>query len=210
MVRQRVEDRTLLYVFKCNTCQRSMYFDQGTSFREASCKYCHGRAIYVGPAYAEIGESLEESQTAYDVEEKTAGMPVSDECCQWHSFSRGIAGMGPEAPTYMTDTGGKHSDTGYRFDTIDPKSMFVMARILDRGGKKYGDDNWRSISVRDNINHALAHLEAHLAGDDSDDHLGDAFCRTMFALAVHLQGGPVVKTKDTTTYDLPQLRSKGI
>lgn len=237
MARPNDKDRILLYQFQCSTCKRSMFMDQGTSFREASCKYCNGRAEYTGPAYAEImdADSVNPDPPSSD-EEKSNTVEV-DECCKWHNFSRGIPGMGPDAPTYTTATGGRHSDTGYRFDLIDPKAMFVMAGILERGAKKYGADNWRSITVGDNINHAMAHLTAKLNGDDGDDHLGDAFCRTMFALGVHLQGGPLrgatldsigqaiyenrrARARDDhdrhmnrsphDSYELPELRGKGI
>lgn len=98
-----------------------------------------------------------------------------------------IAGIGPEAPTVVNEKGGKQSALDYRFDLIDPKTMFVLAGILSDGAKKYGEWNWKKLSKEDNINHALSHLFAALDNDPQDDHLGHAFCRVMFALSQELE-----------------------
>lgn len=106
----------------------------------------------------------------------------------WTDFIKRAAAA--DAPTAVNEMGGKQSDTGTRFDLIDPKALFSMAAVLDYGAKKYGADNWRAISVHDHINHAIMHAYAWLDGDTSDDHLGHFLCRAMFAQAVELQGGP--------------------
>jgi hypothetical protein len=43
-------------------------------------------------------------------------------------------------------------------------------------------DNWRQIPRVDHLNHALAHIHAHGAGDTQDDHLAHSACRLLFAL----------------------------
>lgn len=98
---------------------------------------------------------------------------------------RTIDGMGTDAPISTNCRGGKQSVLPYRFDLMDGPSMFALARVLAEGAQKYGDNNWRQIDSRDHINHALAHLYAHLAGDVQDDHLTHALCRVLFATAVH-------------------------
>jgi hypothetical protein len=85
--------------------------------------------------------------------------------------------------------------TDFGFACTPPKALFAVAKILHRGAKKYGKDNWRGISVQENLNHAEGHIRAWLAGDGSDDHLGNVCCRTIFALAVYLQGGPIKQKK---------------
>jgi hypothetical protein len=97
-----------------------------------------------------------------------------------------LAGIGPDAPTIQNERGAKESQTQYRFDLIDARALFRLAHILDYGAKKYGDNNWRGLPLDTNINHALIHIYAHLAGDTQDDHLGHALCRLHFALAIHL------------------------
>lgn len=94
----------------------------------------------------------------------------------------------PDAPTTINEFGGSQSDIPVRFDLIDANAMFEMAKVLDHGARKYGEDNWRLISVRDHLNHLLMHTFAYLAGDDSDEHLSHILCRATFAQGVALQG----------------------
>lgn len=98
-----------------------------------------------------------------------------------------VDGMGPDAPTIIAANGAKQSHAPYAFTSIDPLALLRVALIQQQGDSKYGPDNWRRLPERDHINHALAHLFAHLAGDTSDDHLGHAAVRTLFALAVNLR-----------------------
>lgn len=94
----------------------------------------------------------------------------------------------PDAPTTTNERGGSQSDIGVRFDLIDAKALFEMAKVLDHGAKKYGEDNWRLIPVQEHLNHLLMHTYAYLAGDESDDHLSHILCRATFALGVKIQG----------------------
>lgn len=106
-----------------------------------------------------------------------------------------IPGVGPDAPKTENEYGGRQSQSPYRFDLIDPAALFAMAEILAKGAQDYGEDNWRAISAVENVNHAIQHLYAYLAGDtqegDPEQHLRRAFCRVHFALGVKLQGGPI-------------------
>lgn len=102
-----------------------------------------------------------------------------------HSISA-IAGV--DAPTITNDQGGSQSLIPVRFDLIDAKALFEMAKVLHTGAEKYGEDNWRLISVNDHINHGIMHAYAYLAGDKSDEHLSHLLCRATFALGVSLQG----------------------
>lgn len=95
-----------------------------------------------------------------------------------------IPGVGTDAPVTVNEAGGKQSHLSYAFHLVDPKVMFVLANILFTGAEKYGEWNWRKISLEDNLNHALSHIYAYLAGDTSDDHLGHALCRLMFATSL--------------------------
>lgn len=98
----------------------------------------------------------------------------------------GIQGVGPDAPTITTPEGGKHSHSPYAFHLVDAKALFSVAKVLSEGAEKYGEDNWRLIPVKDNLNHALQHIYAYLAGDTQDEHLAHAAFRTLFALAIEL------------------------
>ncbi len=98
-----------------------------------------------------------------------------------------VDGVGKDAPTVVNENGGKQSKVLYRFDLLAPEAMFEMTKVLKEGADKYGDDNWRSIPVRDHLNHLIIHAYAYLAGDTSDDHLSHIMCRAMFAQAVDIE-----------------------
>lgn len=95
--------------------------------------------------------------------------------------------VSPDAPATTNEHGGSQSDIPVRFDLIDAKAMFEMAKVLDHGAKKYGPDNWRLIEVNDHLNHLLMHTFAYLAGDTTDEHLSHILCRATFALGVSLE-----------------------
>jgi hypothetical protein len=99
-----------------------------------------------------------------------------------------VKGVGKDAPMVVNEHGGKQSKVEYAFDQLDPLAMFQLAGIIQKGAEKYGRDNWKKITTKEHLNHALQHIFAHLAGDKQDDHLGHAFCRLMFAIVVDRDG----------------------
>lgn len=62
-----------------------------------------------------------------------------------------------------------------------------MCHVLWTGAQKYGSDNWRGITVEENLNHLLAHVYGYLSGDRSEPHLANIMCRAMFAQAKDLR-----------------------
>lgn len=96
-----------------------------------------------------------------------------------------IFGVEPDAPVTTNENGGMQSDTPYAFHMLPTSALFAAADVCAYGAKKYGetfnDRNYTKISTVEHINHAIQHLYAYLAGDTSDDHLGHAIVRTMFA-----------------------------
>jgi len=90
--------------------------------------------------------------------------------------------LGPEAPIQVNERGGQQSAIPVRCDLLPPKAILEVAATLAPAAIKYGEDNWRKIPRKDHLNHALAHIFAHLAGDDADDHLNHAACRLLFAM----------------------------
>lgn len=95
----------------------------------------------------------------------------------------------PDAPVHTNDQGGSQSLIQVRFDLIDARALFEVAKVLYTGAVKYGEDNWRSIPVEDHINHNIMHAYAYLAGDRTDDHLSHMTCRSIFAQGVELANG---------------------
>ena len=105
--------------------------------------------------------------------------------------------------------GGKQSKLGVRLDLLDAEAVLRLGRVLALGAESHGVDNWRNIPRQDHINHALNHLIVYLAekrskktvlvpgaaieytsehppivhSTPSEDHLGHAMCRVMFAMA---------------------------
>jgi hypothetical protein len=92
-----------------------------------------------------------------------------------------IEGVGKEVPITTNKYGGKQSATPYRFDLLDPEVMFRLAKVLAYGAQRYAAWNWKKTTQEENLNHAMQHIMAHLAGDTQDDHLDHALCRLMFA-----------------------------
>jgi hypothetical protein len=103
------------------------------------------------------------------------------------SFSKSVSDIvSPDAETTINENGGKQSKVPVRFDLIDAKAMFAMAKVLHEGAEKYGEDNWRLISIEDHLNHMIMHAYAYLSGDRTDDHLSHLLCRATFANGVAL------------------------
>lgn len=72
----------------------------------------------------------------------------------------------------------------YAFHKLDPHALYVLAGVVFHGAQDHGEDSWRNDTVESHVNHAIAHMYAWLGGDKSEDHLGHAFCRAMFAVAL--------------------------
>ncbi len=94
-----------------------------------------------------------------------------------------IVGVGPDAPTVVNAKGAKQSATPYKFTDFDAKHVLRVAAVSGRGFSKYGPRNYLGIPTLDHIDHALAHINAFLAGDPQEDHLAHAICRLYFAMA---------------------------
>lgn len=108
--------------------------------------------------------------------------PFDNEKKQTESLVKGVS---PDAPVVTNENGGKQSDTPYAFHMLPTSAIFAAAEVCAYGAKKYGETmnnrNYTKISPEDHINHAVAHLFAHLAGDTQDEHLAHAIVRCLFA-----------------------------
>lgn len=102
-----------------------------------------------------------------------------------------VEGVGKDAPTRENKYGGRQSASPYRCDLLPPLALLAVAKVLKHGADKYGENNWHLIPVGENLDHALTHILSYLAGDGSDDHIGHAACRILFALDQKLAGRPV-------------------
>ena len=93
-----------------------------------------------------------------------------------------FANASPNAPMVTNSNGASESGTNLRFDLIPSEEIATIAAILIEGAIKYGEYNWKGITTMSHINHALQHIFAYISGDRSDDHLGHAATRLMFAM----------------------------
>lgn len=85
-------------------------------------------------------------------------------------------------PVIVNAKGGKQHKVYGRYNLVSPLAMERVANILENGSINYGPWNWHKIDSMDHINHAIAHIFKYIQGDESEDHLGNAFCRMMFAV----------------------------
>lgn len=104
--------------------------------------------------------------------------------CAYQRLIRNINVHGQEID--VNDAGALQAKLPFRYDLIDNKANRMMAEVLATGAEDYGIDNWRGISIEENINHAIDHLMAEANQDYSsgENHLAHAMCRVMFALAI--------------------------
>lgn len=103
-------------------------------------------------------------------------------------MAKKVQGVGADAPVIENERGAKQSASPARLDLLPALATLRVGEVLKEGAEKYGEDNWRGLSVGDHLNHMLVHVYAHLAGDSQDDHLAHAACRAMMALETRLTG----------------------
>ncbi len=85
--------------------------------------------------------------------------------------------------TVINAFGGKQSRIAGRPTLLPAESILRVVKILTVGADKYGDENWRQITQKEHLDHALLHILLYLDGDKSEDHLGNAACRLLFSIA---------------------------
>ncbi len=94
--------------------------------------------------------------------------------------------VGPDAKTVTNESGGKQSDTPFAPSLIPPIAALEVSRVLKPAAIKYGAWNWKNIKSGDHLDHAMQHIFAHIAGDESEvdelEHARHAACRILFWL----------------------------
>lgn len=87
--------------------------------------------------------------------------------------------------------GGRQSKINGRYDLFDWEAIHRLARVLELGAKKRGEQNWRLISRRDHLNHLLFHVANvlelmdnghHRGFEEIEENMDRALCRAMMAL----------------------------
>jgi hypothetical protein len=88
----------------------------------------------------------------------------------------------------VNDKGAKQSDLKARFDLLPARALAEVAKVLQKGAAKYGEENWRGLSVAEIHNHTLGHAVNFNETDDLED-LSHTACRALMALEIYLGGG---------------------
>lgn len=104
------------------------------------------------------------------------------------SFETKDSGKREEFATGMVrDT----QDDKPRYDLIDRSFLKRWAELMARGGKKYGEENWRKAATQEELTRfrssAIRHMFQYLEGDRSEDHAA--------AVAFNLAGAEMVQEK---------------
>ena len=86
---------------------------------------------------------------------------------------------------HTNENGATQTKLPTRMDLIPADVLLQASATLSEGADKYGEWNWKGITVEDNLNHALTHVYRYLDGDNSEPHLVHAICRLMFASHIH-------------------------
>ena len=186
----------------------SSSFD-GDVYFDNSCRDSHGDIYGWFSDQLELVEEEEKNEMKpiikdckyYDGKGRCLGTKELDPCCISYCLCNEktkqtgslVKGVEPDAPVVTNEKGGKQSDSPYAFHMIPVSSVLAAAEVCAYGAKKYGETignrNYTKIPTEEHINHAIAHMYAYLAGDRTDDHLGHAIVRTMFAYDTSQKGG---------------------
>ncbi len=102
-------------------------------------------------------------------------------CDVWREYAISIGRITEVAP------GQYQSEIQVGWHLFDLTVMRLVSAILLEGEKNYGRDAWYGKSPEHHINHAIEHLTQQLENDTSENHLGNAMCRVMFAYGVYLR-----------------------
>ena len=91
-----------------------------------------------------------------------------------------------------TTTEGGRENPCPSFSLLPPKALVRIAEIMEVGAKTHSDPdgtNWRKIPIRRLLDHVISHIYLYLAGDVTEDHLGNAATRMLMALEQAKDGG---------------------
>lgn len=135
--------------------------------------------------------------------------------CVCHKISRPAVSKPELGPKIVTnEAGGKQSELLARYDIIPPHALKVLAEVRHFASvvRGYPDWNYKLIPAADHLNHAMAHITAHIdqqaclhcqevSGDEEpcprhsgetqppEDHAAHALCRiAMWVEMLHEEG----------------------
>lgn len=83
---------------------------------------------------------------------------------------------------------GNQSKIEHLWTDMDADTMLRIANISYKGCEKYGEDNWKHISPKDHLNHAITHIFKELAGNTDEDNLAHAAWRLIACMGTLKKG----------------------
>ena len=89
----------------------------------------------------------------------------------------------------VNEKGAVQSFIAADFSCIPPECLNLLAECLGRGARIYGKENWKDISMEDNLSHAMNHINLWRMNDRTEPHLVNAMARITFALWLAINAG---------------------
>ena len=94
-----------------------------------------------------------------------------------------------EGETTTNANGGKQAHVRARMDQIPAECLLLLGECLATGLERYGEGNWKKLTLEENLNHAMVHITRHRMGDMTEPHLVNALARINFALWQNVDSG---------------------
>ena len=91
----------------------------------------------------------------------------------------------PDEFVVTNENGAKQTDLQARFDLLPALAIARVAQVLYHGAEKYGEENWRGLSVAECHNHTIGHAIGYNNSEDLED-LAHAACRALMTLEIAL------------------------
>lgn len=91
----------------------------------------------------------------------------------------------------VNEAGGRQHPIPYDMTQLDPVALRYISEVLTKGAESHGEDNWRLISIKDHLAHAMYHINEYRDPNGNwseEDHLVNAACRLLMAVALEYEG----------------------
>lgn len=79
----------------------------------------------------------------------------------------------------------KQTNIKSSYNSLPANSIASVSKVLYDGNLKYGENNWKTIPIKEHINHALYHIFRYMDRPNIED-MSHACCRVLFALSLIL------------------------
>ena len=75
----------------------------------------------------------------------------------------------------------------FAFHLVPIEGLAKVAAVMRSGERSGRGDNWKDVPVAEHLNHAICHIYGYLCGDRTENHLANAGCRVLMAIALDTQ-----------------------